>query len=364
MRILYITNKCLPDGDHRLVYAKISRSCEITFAFPSKPQSLDESHFVRFGFSEGFRLVYCCYFLQLWAYLRSNRACYDLVHFNSTNLILLGPIIAWLAGIPSIITVTGFGRTFFRDSPKFRMLQWLYLSVLGVSVSCARRVLFQNHGHLEWMRSRSPYLRSKLKYVGSAVSAPVVGEKDFSVSPLRVLLVARLMPDKGIDDFLHVAEDMRCGPWKFILVGPRSAGFSDLAARVEASHSRGIIEYMGELDAASVTHQFALAHVFFFPSHHEGMARVMLECGFARMCPVAYNIPANRDLSGEGRGFLVAVGHTEQVISTLTELSRNRAVLLDNAVAYQKHVLENFDVESFRRRMDAILQELGTEMRP
>ena len=81
----------------------------------------------------------------------------------------------------------------------------------------------------------------------------------------------------------------------------------------------------------------------------------MLEAGFARLCPIAYDIPANQDLIDKGNGFLLPCGDTEQVIQILVELYNNRTGLEQNAINYQTHITKNYNMTAYAKRMDDIL---------
>jgi glycosyltransferase involved in cell wall biosynthesis len=362
LRILFVSNKKLPSNDHRLAYSKLSKICSIIYALPEKPEMLDENYYVKMGFGEGFRLSYIFHFLVLFGFLIKNRKKFDLVHFSSTNLILLGPILSWFARKPSIITITGFGRTFSTHKFKFRLLRFLYMFFLRISLHCVRRALFQNHYDLDWLTKRFPSLSYKFKYVGSAVSMPIITQKNFYSHKLRVLHVARLLPSKGIMDFLQVAEALQGEMFDFILIGPISPGFEEVTQRVIQYHSNKIIDYKGELDYNLIHEEFRQAHILFFPSYGEGMARVMLEAGFACVCPIAYDIPANRDLIVNANGFLVRKGDIREVISILKTLINNRNLLEMKAVAYQQYVVQHFNLDIFARRMDRILEDVAREI--
>jgi glycosyltransferase involved in cell wall biosynthesis len=242
-----------------------------------------------------------------------------------------------------------------------RLLQPIYYGLFHLAAILSERVLFQNRGDHTSFSMRFPALAHKFVYVGSAVRRQVVRQKDFKTRHLRVLLVARLMPDKGIEDFLEVAEILQGGPFEFVLVGPESQGFKHIWSKVQNYDAGGSIRYPGELDAAAVAKEFSQAHVFFFPSYGEGMARVMLECGFALVCPVAYDIVANRDLIAEGRGFLVKIGATGRVVDILRQLQADRCLLEEYAFQYQEHILEHYALGTYVRRMDGIVQKVARE---
>jgi glycosyltransferase involved in cell wall biosynthesis len=362
LRILFLTNKALPDSDHRLAYGHSSDICSITFALPDKPHSLDPAEFVRVGIGEGLRLRYLWRLIFLVARVAGRRKQFDLVHHASGLPFLLGPALFGLIGMPSVITITGFGRLFTSETPIYRSLRPLFMQLLGLSVRLARRVLFQNHGDLARLAKKYPAYAHKFCYAGSAVQMPVTKDKDFSSPNLRVLFPTRLMPDKGVDDFLQAAKMLHGQGFEFVLAGPGSLGFDGLFEKVKEHDAAGIIRYLGELTSSATVDEFAKAHVIYFPSYGEGMARVMLEAGFGQLCPICYDIPANRDLIAEGRGFLVSRGDIDAAVSVLRTLAADRQATRSNAVNYQKHILENYTMEIFTRRMDEIFKDLSEEL--
>lgn len=329
------------------------------YALPIDPKRNESRVLVDIAIGEGFKLQYIVHYARLLRYMFCNRARIDFVHYYSTMLMFIGPWLSLCVGLPSLVTVTGFGRVFSNSSFKYLLLRPLYRMLFSFSVRLSRGILFQNYTDLQTISERLPLYRDKMFYIGSAVDIPSCEEKDFSVSRLRVLLVTRLLPDKGIDDFLTVAKHLNNDSLEFILVGPPSVGLDDLLKRVMCAASQGIVTYLGELDASSTQKQFQGAHIFFFPSAYgEGMARVLLEAGFARVCPIAYDIPPNRDLIIEGRGFLTSVGDIDQVIQIIAYLHKNRDKLEQVARTYQSFVVENYNMTTFARRQDHILTQL------
>ena len=358
LRALYVANKYLPDNDYRVIYPRQSAVCLVTYALPRIPYGVDERYFTKVGFGEGVRIANLLHFLELFIYLVRNQKRLDFVHFYSTLLILLGPIVAWLAGLPSLITVTGLGRTFTSPQWKYRWLRPLYRALMGLAIRLSRAVLFQNHSDLSTFTERFPKGKHKYYYVGSAVDLPIVHQKSFSAVRLRVLLAARLLPYKGIQDFLEVADRLK-ETYEFVLVGPPSIGFDRLFAKVQDYTLRGIIIYTGELDTLATQAQLEKSHIFFFPSYYgEGIARVLLEAGFTCLCPIAYDISSNQDLIKDGCGFLVPCRDTEQVIYILSKLSNDRSCLERSARAYQAYITKNFNITIYSNRMDNLITKL------
>lgn len=357
LRVLYAVNCGLPDRDYRVIYAASSARCSVTFALPSRPASVPEERYRRLGFSEGLGWRDAGNALRLAQLLVRHRHELDVAHFYSTKLLLLGPVLARLAGVRSVITVTGFGRAMSRTGPAYRVLRVVYLLLFRVAVRLSSAVLFQNTSDLEATAGRLPGARAKMSYIGSAVAMPVQAGKDYA-GPLVVLLVARVMPAKGVDDFLAAARELASPGMRFVLVGGSSRGCEALQREVEAADAAGTISYLGRLEGDALLAVYRAAHVLCFPSRHEGLARVMIEAGYAGLCPVAYDIPGNRDLVVDGTGLLLPPGDRSELVRALRRLAEDRRELARRAAAYQSHVARSFGMDSYRARMDAVLEGL------
>lgn len=112
MRLLCVVNYRLPESDYRVRYAELSDVCDVFLALPVQPHAFSPDRFVEVGFGEGVEWRDLNHFMHLAIVLFQRRHRLDCVHFFSTKLVLIGPMVARLAGIRSLVTVTGLGRTF------------------------------------------------------------------------------------------------------------------------------------------------------------------------------------------------------------------------------------------------------------
>lgn len=359
LRVLYVANKALPPADYRMAYGRESRRADVTYGLPAPVPGVPPERFVRVDLREGMGARDLLPLLRLYAYLRRNRRRLDLAHFYSTKLVLVGPLLARLAGVRALVTVTGLGRTFSEGGARYALLRRVYLRLARASLARSEAFLFQNSGDLRWLAERIPEHAGRMSYIGSAVSVPDGGERDYDAAPLGVLLVTRMMAAKGVDDFIAVARRLHGGRFRFVLVGPPSTGEDALLGRVRAAAEAGWLEYRGELAGDALYAEYRRAGVFYFPSRYaEGLARVMLEAGFFGLCPVACDIVSNRDLLAPGRGFVVPAGDPEAAAALLQRLEADRGTLRSNAESYRAFVREAYTQEAYTRRMDALLESL------
>ncbi len=361
--LLFVANKRVPPGDYRVQYALQCGAWRVRLGMPGRPEGLPPEQFEPMGFGEGIGIGDIPAFWRLFRHLRRNRRRVLFVQFFSTKLTLLGPLVAKLAGVRSLATVTGFGRVFNDRRRRYRALRPLYRAMLRLSALCCARVLFQNRSDLDQATRWMPRIARRFAYVGSGVAGRVVPRRDDRERPLRVLMVARLLPSKGIRDFLEVAERMQGEDVRFVLIGPRSVGCDELHGEVERHAARGVVDYLGELHGGELDRQYGESDVFVLTSHGEGLPRVLLEAGFAGLCPVAYDLNANRDLIRQGGGFLVPIGDRAAIQRVLSRLMVDRDLLRRNAERFQAHVARGYSMEEFTRRLDGILRGIAPAAR-
>lgn len=208
-----------------------------------------------------------------------------------------GALAARMTGVRAMPNITGLGSIFIRDSAMTRLLLLIYRGAFAR----ARTMFFQNATDRDLFFSRG------LARPDQAVLLPGSGidldrfapERPMQGGdgPLRFLLVARLLRDKGVEEFVAAARTLRAEglPARFQLLGavgaanPTAVTPDELAAWVEA----GDVEYLGEAD--DVRPLVAAADCVVLPSYREGTARVLLEAGAMGKPAVATDVPGCRD---------------------------------------------------------------------
>jgi glycosyltransferase involved in cell wall biosynthesis len=141
-----------------------------------------------------------------------------------------------------------------------------------------------------------------------------------------VVLVARMLWDKGVGEFIEAARllHQEGNPARFVLVGdadhenPACVPVSTL----KSWHGREGVEWWGHReDVPSVLRQ---AHIACLPSYREGLPKSLLEAAACGLPLVATDTPGCREvvLHGEN-GFLVPPKDAGALADALRELIRN-----------------------------------------
>lgn len=224
--------------------------------------------------------------------------------FTPKGNIYSGLTARWL-GVPFVPNISGLGRAFIRPSPVTHLVRVLYRATLAG----APTVFFQNDD------DRDAFVRSGLVNPQRAVRLPGSGvdlahfrpPSTEEEGPFIFLLVARLLWDKGIGEYVQAARRIRKlrPDVRFELLG--FVGIDNPAAvpraELDAWVKEGVIQYLGATD--DVRPHLARAHCVVLPSYREGLPRSLLEAAAMARPIVTTDAPGCRDTVEDGRtGFL------------------------------------------------------------
>lgn len=233
---------------------------------------------------------------------------------------LYSALAALSCGVPFVPNVSGLGRAFIRRSLVTLVAQSLY----RLTFSRAQRIFFQNHDDLQ------VFVRAGLARADQCERLPGSGVdlRRFKPQPLPAhppeapvfLLVARLMWDKGVGEYVEAARRVRaaCPGARF-----RMLGFVDVAnpsavprSQVQAWVDEGVVEYLGPTE--DVRPFLAEADCVVLPSYREGVPRTLLEAAAMARPIVTTDAPGCRDTVIDGRsGLLCRVADAQDLARQL-----------------------------------------------
>ena len=225
---------------------------------------------------------------------------------------IYGSIAAGYLGVPVISTITGLGTIFLREGFSSKIGKMLYRKALKVP----QTVYYLNS------TDRELFVTSKLVDAQKAELIPGAGIDTKRFAPLpenterktvRFLLIARLIKDKGIVEYVEAARKIKeayAAPVcvEFCLLGAYYHGNPTAIgeAQVNAWEKEGVIRYLGTSD--DVPAVIADADCIVLPSYREGISQVLLEAASMAKPIVATDVPGCREVVDEGEtGYLYRV---------------------------------------------------------
>ena len=228
---------------------------------------------------------------------------------------VFGATAAKSAKVPFLPNVTGLGTAFLSGKALQLVTERLYRwSFAGLPV-----VFFQNEDDRDlFVERRLVTDKQAWRLPGSGIDlehfAPVPMAADGG--PPVFLMIARLLRDKGVMEFVQAARDIKASHplARFQLLGAvgsenRTAIDRQTVARWEAE---GVIEYLGT--TSDVRPAIAAASCVVLPSYREGAPRTLIEAAAMARPLIATDVPGcraviDRDISG----FLCEVRNAESL---------------------------------------------------
>jgi len=230
--------------------------------------------------------------------------------FNFTiKPVIYSSIASTLAGVRDIYSmIPGLGYVFMGDSWKKRLIRRVAMLQYRISLKVNRGVFFQNPDDQEFFHQNGIISKARSRVVnGSGVDLSMFPQKtEYQPAPV-FLLIARLIWDKGIGEYVEAARIVRGlhPDAQFWLVGGRDSNPRAIGvAEVHAWERAGTIRYFGE--TADVRPFLSRASVFVLPSYREGTPRTVLEAMAVGLPIVTTDVPGCRETVVDGvNGFLV-----------------------------------------------------------
>jgi glycosyltransferase involved in cell wall biosynthesis len=286
------------------------------------------------------------------------------VHHFTIKPVIYGSIAARLAGVPRIInTVTGLGYVFIEDDVTW--LRYIVKKLYSIALNCADFTFFQNRDDLAYFRSHGLIQPGKAGLLpGSGVdcsffSPVVVGRSPDA--PITFLMVARLLREKGVEEFVEAARVVKDSfPMaRFQLLGPRDernptvVSVSDLARWQEDK----IITWLGE--TTDVRPIMAQADVVVLPSYREGTPRALLEAAAMAKPIITSDTAGCREVVEDGvNGFLVRVKDVQALTKAMIHLIQDSALRERMGKAGRAKVEQEFEEWSVIKK---VMESYGKE---
>ena len=256
----------------------------------------------------------------------------DIVHHIAVKPILYGSVAARLTGVPAIVNApVGMGYAFSSADRTARLLRPLLL--LGYRLFLnphGSRVIFENRDDLESFVASGAVRRTEAVLIrGAGVDLIRFRPKAEPTGLPVVVLIARMLRDKGVVEFVEAARNVHDEgiQARFVLVGdpdlenPASISIKTL----ETWHEQGDVEWWGwREDVAAVLAETTIACL---PSYREGLPKSLLEAAACGLPIITTDAPGCREVVIEGdNGLLVPVRNVGALAEALKKLILNSAL--------------------------------------
>jgi glycosyltransferase involved in cell wall biosynthesis len=299
--------------------------------------------------------------LELAAVLRRVRP--DLVHFIAIKPVLYGAPVARLLRTPHIVnTITGLGYIFASRNRGARLLRALVNPIMRFG--CYRpnvTMLFENEDDRDvFCASRITTSQWCRIIPSSGIDCELFTPRDHRPGPVTVMLLSRMLWDKGVGEFVEAARQVRRThpATRFLLVGATDTNPESIPeATLQQWHANGDVEYVGwQTDIPAV---LRAADILCLPSYREGLSRSLLEGAAAGLPLITTDVPGCRDAIRDGvTGLLVPPRDAPSLAQAIIRLVDDASLRASMGAAARADAEARFSVASVAARTRAIYLQL------
>ena len=225
----------------------------------------------------------------------------DIVHNIALKPVVLGSLAAQFAGIRNIVNApVGMGYVFTSQESKARVLRpivkVLIRYVLG---NKNRRVIIENHDDFENLVSGGFARRDSIALIkGAGVDVQKFSQRPEPNEPVKVIMVSRLLRDKGVYEFIGAAKIVRLknNNVQFLLVGDIDDGNpTSMNSEAIASLANSIdVTWLGA--RTDIAELLAESHIACLPSYREGLPKSLIEAASVGRPIVTTDTPGCREV--------------------------------------------------------------------
>lgn len=295
-----------------------------------------------------------------------------LLHSFTVKCAIYGALASRLARVPAVVNaVAGMGYVFAADDLRARSLRPVVRSMMRFTLAAGNsRLILQNPDDAQAFLSARIVPSEHIRVIrGSGVDTSrfwpraETGPEAEARRPLRVLLAARLLWDKGIGEYVEAARRLKAAgrTIEFLLAGTPDPGNprSVKQAEVEQWAREGLVSWLGHVE--DMPSLLRSADVMALPScYREGVPKSLIEAAASGLALVTTDLPGCREVVSEHGvdGLHTRPRDPADLAERLAALDDDRALLRRLAECARAKALQHFDERMVIQRTLSVYAEL------
>lgn len=273
----------------------------------------------------------------------------DLTHCVTIKPVLYGNIIARFFKTPvRISSISGLGYVFIASGLKAKLFRFFISSLYKLALKNSQTVIFQNSSDRDVLKNLGALKEEQEVFIrGSGVDLNKYSVTKEPAGDIVVMLIARLLIDKGVNEFAQAAKLIRAKRTgiRMVLVGdadlenPKSISPMQIRKWVD----KGILEHWGY--SHDVAGTIAQSNIIVLPSYREGLPKSLVEAAACGRAVITTDVPGCRDaIEPDETGLLVPVKSTEELADAIIKLVDYESLRYELASNGRKLAESAFDI--------------------
>ena len=275
----------------------------------------------------------------------------DVIHMVTIKPVLYAGLASRLLSVKTrVASISGLGFVFMAQGVKAGILRSLVSKLYRLALHRKNtQVIFQNPNDRDLFLKQSIIKSDQVTMIrGSGVSLehyPVQPEPEGTAV---VMLVARLLTDKGVLEFVEAARQLKQKQTdvRMVLVGDTDENPKSVSSKqLEEWTKQGIVEHWGY--STNVAETMAKSHIVVLPSYREGLPKSLIEAAACGRAVITTDVPGCRDaITPDVTGLLIPVKNAPALATAIEHLLENSTMrqqmgCAGRALAEQAFTIEN-----------------------
>ena len=287
----------------------------------------------------------------------------DIVHHVAIKPVIYGTLAARWTGVPKIVNaISGFGSAFIsrkHGSLRTALIRRIYKYSLNHPEI---NIIVQNMDDYQFVSAFNKIRKEQIFLIkGSGVDLDQFSyAKPENHTPLTVLLAARMLYDKGIEEFVNAA--------RRILSENKNIAEFILAGKLDAENKSGIpektlLEWNREGSIKWIGHQedmiplYKRADIVVLPSYREGLPKTLIEASAIGRPIVTTDVPGCREVVKNGEnGWLVEKGNVDELKNAISKLLGDKQMRETMGLKAREIAEREFSIQNVIRQTFAIYE--------
>ncbi len=222
--------------------------------------------------------------------------------------------LAWRLGLPYIVSLRGSDVPFYNE--RFRVPDTLLFQRLSRRVWKKSGAVVANSEGLRKLALESAP-RQPISVIPNGVDTTLFQPGILPETPLRILIVARLIQRKGIGYLIEAVRRLASDKVELTIAGDGKQRV-ELEAQVEAAELCGSVRFLGVVAHDDLPAVYQSHHVFVLPSLNEGMSNTVLEAMATGLPVLMTDTGGAAEMVASGKnGYLLEARSADSIVAAL-----------------------------------------------